>query len=272
MQYKWFIDLGSHSAKLYHLESVELVKYCLRSWKWIQHKYDCHTIYTQLKNLLNEFSVNEPILAMGTAALRNNTTLREHAEQACNKLSIPLKVITQQQEAELIRLACQHHGYSNDYTIIDAGGGSIQLIQPDQETLFYSYGLNYLTQQFNLSDKPENRNIKPCIDWLTSQLPKPIDSFIYTGGEKRYLEHLAVPLTKDKCAKSDFIKLANQLAPKTLEELRSLSPFDPEWMDGAIASNCLIVALLSNSSEDFFMANNLTIVDGLPLIDFANRL
>ncbi|MDE1465199.1 hypothetical protein [Spartinivicinus poritis] len=270
MQYKWFIDLGSHSAKLYRFESGALVKCCLRSWQWIKNKYDRHTIYTQLKNLLNEFSVNEPILAVGTAALRNNKILKKHAEQACRTLSIPLKVISQQQEAELIRLACQHHDYPNEYTIVDAGGGSIQLIQPDKEILFYPYGLNYLTQQFNLSSEPENRNLKQCIEWLTAQLPKSINSFIYTGGEKRYLEHLAVPLTKDKCAKIDFIKLASQLAPKTQEELRCLSPFDPEWMDGAIASNCLIVALLNNCSEDFLMVNNLTIVDGLPFA--SNKL
>ncbi|MDE1465201.1 hypothetical protein [Spartinivicinus poritis] len=152
----------------------------------------------------------------------------------------------------------------------DTGGGSIQLIQPDKEILFYSYGLNYLTQQFNLSSEPENRNITPCINWLTSQLPKTINSFIYTGGEKYYLEHLTVPLTKDKCTKADFIKLANQLKPKTLEELRNLSPFDPKWMDGAIASNCLILALFNNCSEDFFMVNNLTIIDGLPFA--SNKL
>ncbi|WP_163831186.1 Ppx/GppA phosphatase family protein [Spartinivicinus ruber] len=269
MQYRWIIDLGSHSAKLYHLKSGELIICCLRSWQWIKNKYDSNTIYTQLSSLLTEFAVNGPTLAIGTAALRNNQVLKKHAEQACKKLAIPLKVLSQQQEANLIGLACKHYGYNENYTIIDAGGGSIQLIQPDQGILFYSYGLNYLTQQFNLSTKPENRNTKQCIDWLTSQLPKSINSFIYTGGEKRYLEHLGIPLIKDKCTKADFIELASQLVEKPLNELRQLSPFDPKWMDGAIASNCLIVALLNKCSEDFFMVNNLTIVDGLP---FAKEL
>lgn len=265
MQYQWIIDLGSHSVKLYRLESKKLVKCCLRSWQWIHNKYNSQTIYEQLSSLLKEYSVKGDTLAIGTAALRKNSILKTQAEHACSRLSIPLHIITQQQEAELIRLACLNEGYQQSYTIIDAGGGSMQIIQPNKNPLFYSFGLSYLNEQFKLTEAPNTRKIQQCIGWLTEQLPKSMNSFIYTGGEKRYLKHLGVQLTQDKCTKADFIELASQLAKKELKELRELSPFDPKWMDGAIASNCLIVALLNNCSEPFFIANNLTITNGLPI-------
>ena len=47
------------------------------------------------------------------------------------------------------------------------------------------------------------------------------------------------------------------------DELKALSPFGPEWMLGAIASNTILAVLLLNSLQSEFIPSDVNIAHGL---------
>ncbi|WP_090819597.1 hypothetical protein [Paenibacillus sp. yr247] len=57
--------------------------------------------------------------------------------------------------------------------------------------------------------------------------------------------------------------LAKQLAAMDLQALEAKSPFDPKWMHGVIASNCVVLAGLIKSGTTKFMPSDLNITHGL---------
>lgn len=267
---KLILDLGSHSAKVFrksndHIEQVDVL-----TWELLESGVDLPSIEGTLKSLLStQYSFIEglgqgDIEAIGTEAMRRSPHLSEHMQEVCRNLRIAYRTISQKEEADLLKKAIAESDIPSDLDVINAGGGSIQIITSESEAPYLiPFGISDLNQQFNLLGPPEQRQIATCIKWLSCRLPASLEQFAYTGGEKTYLRHFQIEFEDDLyCQRNDFTLLTRQLAAQDLQTLEANSPFDPKWMRGAIASNCVVLAGLIKSGATKFMPSDLNIAHG----------
>jgi hypothetical protein len=259
------LDLGSHSAKAYlrdELKNGQLDEVGVMTWSLLESEAAISSLESVLDRLITPFRSNcERLMAIGTKAMRRSPELSIQAQKACSKLGIQYRTLTQKEEALLIRSALPE---AKGFDIINVGGGSIQIISGVDATLaLLGFGISDLNRMFGLTDKPEKRKVRECIGWVVTQLPERLGQFVYTGGEERYLRHMGIPLAEGACQATHFSELAKGLSVLEMAELEALSPYDPKWMRGAIASNCIVLACLEKSGTSSFMPSNTNIAYGL---------
>lgn len=261
----YIIDIGSRSLKLYRMpcEGSEMLQVVhVVNWDPIATQHTLHSVRSYLQQLLAAIQESGVVSAIGTAAMRRFEGLALATGEACGELGIHYATIDQVEEAELIRLACREAAQELD--IVNAGGGSIQIVKRDNSLCLLPFGMTDLNRDFCLNGPPADRQTASCIAWVTRQLPDDAGSFMYTGGECSYLAKLGVPMSGHGiCRKDDFVRCARQIAMLEEAELESRSPFGPGWMLGAVASNCIVEAYLAKSCAEEFVASDINIAHGL---------
>ncbi|MDD9267013.1 hypothetical protein ACFPES_08185 [Paenibacillus sp. GCM10023248] len=267
---KLILDLGSHSAKVFRKSDEGIEQIDVLTWELLESEVCLPAIENQIKSLLSsqgsmpDGDLQGHVEAIGTDAMRRSPQLCEHMEEICRNLRIAYRTISQKEEAELLRKAIAESDIPSHLDVIHAGSGSIQIITHECEAPYLiPFGISDLNQQFNLLCPPHQRQITTCIKWLSSRFPATLGPFAYTGGEKTYLKHFQIELEQDLyCLRSDFTLFTKQLAMLDLGSLEANSPFDPNWMRGAIASNCIVLAGLIKSGTAKFMPSDLNIAHG----------
>lgn len=201
------------------------------------------------------------ILGLGSHDAKVVMQSDEHTEEVCRNLRIAYSTISQKGEAARMKQAILDSDIPNHLDIIHVEGDSINVITGAIEAPYLiPFGIADLNQQFNLLGTPDQRQIATCVKWLSCRLPASLQQFVFTGGQKTYLRHFQIELDHDVyCHRSDFSEFAGQLASMDIHELEANSPFDPAWMHGAIASNCIVLASLIKSGINKFMPSDLQI-------------
>jgi len=260
------IDIGSNTIK-FHTKPNSGTRFTNShniSWNILDKNVNItylNEVFDKIKNFIIDF--NE-VIAIGTEALRNSPYLEGFIIDSFKELNISYKTISQQYEAELIKTAVYKNPIYKGLNIINVGGGSMQIIDNLDNVFLFKFGISFLNAEFNLSKSSSERRSEDCVNWLTNQLPSLDSSFVYSGGEKKYLESMGVNFQENGfCSQSDFKELHASMLTKPLEELKKYSPFDPDWMCGAIASNCIVLALMNKSNSKFFLPSDLNISNGV---------
>ena len=262
---KSILDLGSNTAKLYQVAPDGSLKNTANaSWRLLEAATSpamIRGILTKLMRLAGE----APQLAIGTAAFRRSPRLAKLAAQICTDLGIPFRVISQVEEAELIRLAALRNDIPPTCHLVNVGGGSVQIIHPDRtRPSLLDFGIADLNAKFSLAGAPGLRQTADAIEWVAERAPEGIGDFAYTGGERAYLRSVGAALEANgRCSHMEFLRIAQELEALPTRALRELSPYDPSWMQGAVASNCIVLALLSRAGLSSFLPVDLNISDGL---------
>lgn len=261
---EFILDVGSHSLKLYRREeSTQLTKTV--TWEPI-NEYSEGVSTSEVELILQKVREDFPYVAVkafGTGLMRQIPELASKVHSCCREYGAEFDVISQETEAELIRKAVSVDGTLPDTAVVNVGGRSIQVVLPSSEIRLLSFGIVDLNEKFNLTDSPGSRDIPGCQDFLSSQLPHDIGEFVYTGGEATYLQHFEVPMAGGYCDRDVFLRFAEELARRTIDDLMRNSPFDPKWMKGAIASNCIVASLLEYSRVERFWPSEINIGHGV---------
>ncbi|OXM87233.1 hypothetical protein [Paenibacillus rigui] len=256
------LDLGSHSAKLYERQD-QIQQLDVLTWELLEEGRNAPLLEEMLGSFIAPWKENAIIEAIGTAAMRRSAAISTEISNACKSLGITYRTISQKEEAELLRKAVRESHIPQLLDVMNVGGGSIQIIQPEAELpVLLPFGISDLNQTFHLLDTPDQRKVEDCTEWVFRQLPESLQSFAYTGGEKTYIESFGIQLNHGYCSAVDFYKLSRELASLQLDELESRSPFDSKWMRGAVASNCIVIAALKRSRKDQFLPSDLNIAHG----------
>lgn len=254
------LDLGSRSAKAYVKMENQIVERQI-TWALLEDNEAEKQIQFCLQSLISDYKDTHQIKAIGTEAMRRDTNLAHQMAIACSLEGISYRTLSQAEEAQLIMQAVRSH---QDLDIINVGGGSIQIVSRKTGQMhLLNFGISDLNKMFFLNQSPQEREIEKCITWVEEKLPVFSNSFIYTGGEEKYLLHLGVKLQSGFCHRDDFIEISQKLAAMDLYKLESLSAYDPKWMHGAVASNCIVIACLRKCKGHGFIASDLNIAHGL---------
>jgi hypothetical protein len=261
---QYLLDLGSNTIKLYRVNESQLLLEDSFSWHLLGNGHNAVEIERIILAITADArSKKGHIIAVGTEALRR-LEARRQVERLCSEHGIRLVILSQEKEAELIRRAAARSQIPLGTHIVNAGGGSVQVVHTDGTMSLLAFGLVELTQRFSLLAPPGQRRPMECRRWILERLPEMQGVFAYTGGERAYLVALDVPVEPDGyCLIRHFEAMADRLESLSVQELERLSPFDPGWMQCAIASNCLVLALLAKSGARTFVASDLDICHGL---------
>lgn len=264
----FILDVGSHSLKLYQLGSTVTLSETLTWDPWGAGSDADRAPATLLRNLLRNVQQAHPgssISAFGTEAVRRDSDLARQVSTTCRALGVQFQVVSQDDEAALISRAVEAEG-TRYHDIVNAGGGSIQLVLGSTgglQTWLLEFGIVDLNKQFNLLGEPDDRDIAGCRQFVSASLPEKLRHFVYTGGELTYLRHFEVPVVDGYCDRAAFAGLARRLEQLSVSELVQNSPYDPNWMKGAVASNCIVLALLDRAGIQQFAPSDLNIGHGL---------
>ena len=117
----------------------------------------------------------ENVFATGTSAIRNAGNKEEFIERVLNETGIKIKVISGEEEAELICLGVkQAMEIPETSMIIDIGGGSVEFIICNDEKIFwkqsFEIGGQRLMDKFMKSDPISMRSVQMMDDFFREKL------------------------------------------------------------------------------------------------------
>lgn len=259
MNQRFVIDCGSRSIKLHAASPTGVSLQGTRSWDPIGDRNSVHGIGSLLEDLAAAMPARAPVLVVGTAAARRSPRLAHAIGAACTARGWVYRTLSQRLEARLIRDAFP----DRTCDIVNAGGGSIQIVGSGGMSLL-PFGISDLNARFALAAAPHRRDCAAAAAFVHRHLPALPGPFIYSGGELSYLRAAGAAVDPDgRCTAAEFLRVAAHVDAMDATALRTLSPFDPGWSRGAVASNAIVGACLARSGSGFYIASDVNIGDGI---------
>jgi exopolyphosphatase/pppGpp-phosphohydrolase len=262
MSASFVIDCGSRSIKLHSAATggaVTLV--ATRSWDPITDARHARRVGELLIDLTRGVPEAAEIHVVGTAAARRDAKVASAIRAACAGLGWSYETLTHEAEAALIRAA---FGDREDVDIVNAGGGSIQIVGAAGEVTLLGFGISDLNRDFGLNRAPRERRIADATAFVRDHLPDLGRPFVYSGGELTYLRALGAEVdAAGRCPADEFLRVAALIDAMEAAEQQHVSPFDAGWTSGAVASNAIVRAVLEQARVSFYTASDINIADGI---------
>jgi hypothetical protein len=257
------IDFGSRSIKVYTFDGETLKIVFTHNWEPILGLPSAKELGKVLEDIKRTILPIKNIEAIATEAARRSPELAALITNACHTEGINFQVISQAKEAELIQAAFLNSRKEN-VDIFNVGGGSIQIVRPNNEFVLIPFGISDLNLNFNLVGAPSERKFSECLAHIKNALPKDLNTFVYTGGEVTYLNAVGAKINEHgQCLASEFTRMSRRILSLPIDEMEMMSPFGKGWMTGAVASNCIVEASLAKSRSPFFYPSDQNIAHGL---------
>jgi exopolyphosphatase/pppGpp-phosphohydrolase len=259
------IHIGNRCVRIYRY-ARQLALVDTITWRPAGEPFSAARLLDALPGVLERIRFGFPdadCVAIGTALMRSHPALAQVVSEICARYAARFEVLSPDREGELVRAAAVRAGFPPDVHVVTATGRGIQIVPPVGPVVSLRFGMVDLNIRFELTREPAMRRVDECSAFVLSQLPTGFGPFAYTGGEATYLRHLEVPLPDGRCSRQDFESLARRLAVLTRRDLERLSPHEPAWMGGAVASNCVVVAMLRAAEAGDFIPSDLDVVEGM---------
>ena len=261
MSANFVIDCGSRSIKLHSAGRGGVSLKATRSWDPINDTQQAGRVGALLVDLTRDVAAKAPIHVVGTAAARRDQRVADAIGEACAALGWSYETLSHAREAALIRAA---FGNRDDCDIVNAGGGSIQIVTAEGGVALLDFGISDLSRDFGLHGAPQERRIAEATAFVAARLPRLDRPFIYSGGELTYLRALGAAVDGEgACTAAEFERVARHFDGLDAAAQQALSPFDAGWTSGAVASNAIVRAALSASGAGHYIASDINIADGI---------
>lgn len=286
----YYFDIGSSTIKLYEYKN-ELI---LIEEKSIMFKKGFSEVGIQEENIekmmafiqevkekYNLNKNNTEIYATGIWRKISNEQLA-NIETRFNELDLKFNVISHDKENYYFEKAMQGT-YNNRVMMVNMGGKTTELVIFNNDTV--ENRVNLTVGVSDVFDKYPNINElnsgilkEDIINYLENLIPEDInfncDIAIHTGGELRFQKLVKYNLQPNKffddgihkayVTFEDFDKKNEELLNKTtLDELRSLMPTNPDWMNGAKAGIMLGEAIFRKANIKNIIPSDLNLINGV---------
>lgn len=258
---QFVIDCGSRSIKLHEAADGAVSLWATRSWDPINDARHAARVGELLADLTRGIPPVSAIHVVGTAAARRDPGVAGAIADACEAMGWSYETLSHEAEAALIRSAFDGR---TDCDIVNAGGGSIQIVGIDAAVSLIGFGISDLNRRFSLNGAPADRQVDAATAFVEEHLPADMRPFIYSGGEFSYLLKLGARMSRrGRCGAAEFERVAARADAMTAEQLVHVSPFDAAWSTGAVASNAIVRACLRRSRASHYYASDINIADGI---------
>ena len=286
----YYFDIGSSTIKLYeYKKELSLIEEKSIMFKrgfsedGIQEE-NIEKMMAFIKEVKEKYNLdknNTEIYATGIWRKIPNEQLA-NIEARFNELDLEFNVISHDKENYYFEKA-MHGTYNNRVMMVNMGGKTTELVIFDNDTVEnrvnLTVGVSDVFDKYpNINELDSGISKEEVINYLENLISEDInfncDIAIHTGGELRFQKLVKYNLQPNKffddgihkvyVTYEDFDKKNEELLNKTtLDELRSLMPTNPDWMNGAKAGIMLGEAIFRKANIKNIIPSDLNLINGV---------
>lgn len=286
----YYFDIGSSTIKLYeYKKELSLIEEKSIMFKrgfsedGIQEE-NIEKMMAFIKEVKEKYNLdknNTEIYATGIWRKIPNEQLA-NIEARFNELDLEFNVISHDKEKYYFEKAMQGT-YNNRVMMVNMGGKTTELVIFDNDTVEnrvnLTVGVSDVFDKYpNINELDSGISKEEVINYLENLISEDInfncDIAIHTGGELRFQKLVKYNLQPNKffddgihkvyVTYEDFDKKNEELLNKTtLDELRSLMPTNPDWMNGAKAGIMLGEAIFRKANIKNIIPSDLNLINGV---------
>lgn len=286
----YYFDIGSSTIKLYeYKKELSLIEEKSIMFKrgfsedGIQEE-NIEKMMAFIKEVKEKYNLdknNTEIYATGIWRKIPNEQLA-NIETRFNELDLKFNVISHDKENYYFEKAMQGV-YNNRVMMVNMGGKTTELVIFDNDTVEnrvnLTVGVSDVFDKYpNINELDSGISKEEIINYLENLISEDInfncDIAIHTGGELRFQKLVKYNLQPNKffddgihkvyVTYEDFDKKNEELLNKTtLDELRSLMPTNPDWMNGAKAGIMLGEAIFRKANIKNIIPSDLNLINGV---------
>ena len=286
----YYFDIGSSTIKLYeYKKELSLIEEKSIMFKrgfsedGIQEENieKMMAFIQEVKEKYNLNKNNTEIYATGIWRKIPNEQLA-NIETRFNELDLKFNVISHDKENYYFEKAMQGV-YNNRIMMVNMGGKTTELVIFNNDTVEnrvnLTVGVSDVFDKYpNINELDSGISKEEIINYLENLIPEDInfncDIAMHTGGELRFQKLVKYNLQPNKffddgihkvyVTYEDFDKKNEELLNKTtLDELRSLMPTNPDWMNGAKAGIMLGEAIFRKANIKNIIPSDLNLINGV---------
>ena len=286
----YYFDIGSSTIKLYeYKKELSLIEEKSIMFKrgfsedGIQEE-NIEKMMAFIKEVKEKYNLdknNTEIYATGIWRKIPNEQLA-NIEARFNELDLEFNVISHDKENYYFEKAMQGT-YNNRIMMVNMGGKTTELVIFDNDTVEnrvnLTVGVSDVFDKYpNINELDSGISKEEVINYLENLISEDINFncgiAIHTGGELRFQKLVKYNLQPNKffddgihkvyVTYEDFDKKNEELLNKTtLDELRSLMPTNPDWMNGAKAGIMLGEAIFRKANIKNIIPSDLNLINGV---------
>ena len=286
----YYFDIGSSTIKLYeYKKELSLIEEKSIMFKrgfsedGIQEE-NIEKMMAFIKEVKEKYNLdknNTEIYATGIWRKIPNEQLA-NIEARFNELDLEFNVISHDKENYYFEKAMQGT-YNNRVMMVNMGGKTTELVIFDNDTVEnrvnLTVGVSDVFDKYpNINELDSGISKEEVINYLENLISEDInfncDIAIHTGGELIFQKLVKYNLQPNKffddgihkvyVTYEDFDKKNEELLNKTtLDELRSLMPTNPDWMNGAKAGIMLGEAIFRKANIKNIIPSDLNLINGV---------
>ena len=286
----YYFDIGSSTIKLYeYKKELSLIEEKSIMFKrgfsedGIQEE-NIEKMMAFIKEVKEKYNLdknNTEIYATGIWRKIPNEQLA-NIETRFNELDLKFNVISHDKENYYFEKAMQG-AYNNRIMMVNMGGKTTELVIFNNDTVEnrvnLTVGVSDVFDKYpNINELDSGISKEEIINYLENLIPEDInfncDIAMHTGGELRFQKLVKYNLQPNKffddgihkvyVTYEDFDKKNEELLNKTtLDELRSLMPTNPDWMNGAKAGIMLGEAIFRKANIKNIIPSDLNLINGV---------
>lgn len=286
----YYFDIGSSTIKLYEYKNeltlIEEKSIMFKkgfSEEGIQEENieKMMGFIQEVKEKYNLNKNNTEIYATGIWRKIPNEQLT-NIEARFNEFDLKFNVISHDKENYYFEKAMQGE-YNNRIMMVNMGGKTTELVIFNNDTVEnrvnLTVGVSDVFDKYpNINELDSGISKEDVINYLENLIPENInfncDIAIHTGGELRFQKLVKYNLQPNELfddgihkvyvTYEDFDKKNKELLNKTtLDELRSLMPTNPDWMNGAKAGIMLGEAIFRKANIKNIIPSDLNLINGV---------
>ena len=286
----YYFDIGSSTIKLYeYKKELSLIEEKSIMFKrgfsedGIQEE-NIEKMMAFIKEVKEKYNLdknNTEIYATGIWRKIPNEQLA-NIETRFNELDLKFNVISHDKENYYFEKAMQGV-YNNRIMMVNMGGKTTELVIFNNDTVEnrvnLTVGVSDVFDKYpNINELDSGISKEEIINYLENLIPEDInfncDIAMHTGGELRFQKLVKYNLQPNKffddgihkvyVTYEDFDKKNEELLNKTTsDELRSLMPTNPDWMNGAKAGVMLGEAIFRKANIKNIIPSDLNLINGV---------
>ncbi|MBC6409016.1 MAG: phosphatase [Ekhidna sp.] len=216
------------------------------------------------KNLIDLYEVDS-FYGCATSAMRDSENGHQIIDQVRESMDLPIKIISGEEEAEMINKAILSSLDNQNYIHIDVGGGSTELniYQDHQKTHSKSFKIGTLRKlaQMGSEEKWEGMNI-----WVRSHtVPKGKKiTAVGTGGNINKLFELSNPVTKSRRMSINRLQRTQEVLKNlTVDDLLNKLQLNPDRADVIIPASEIYLSVMQNARAKNILVPDVGLKDGI---------
>lgn len=240
---------------------------------------------TRIRKLIDGLRVSE-IEAVATSAVRSASNGSELVEVLSGILSHEIKIISGEEEAELVAISARHNFDMSGkrYAMVDIGGGSLEIITALGSHVEKVYSLELgavvMTERYLSSDPIKltdlgkfQRHVRAVFKKTFTDEKQSVQTFIGSGGTITALGSMVMSMRKQayssihgyEVLRSEVVHLLAMLMRKDLKGRRTVPGLNPDRADIIVAGLAVVDELMKFFGANMMLVNERGIREGLLL-------